>query len=264
MGSALLEGALNAKLLSPGQIVAFDLDRHRLSRLNRKFGICAAKSGAQAVSKADFIFLCVKPQQMKNLILEIRESVVAKQCLVSIAAGISTRTLENCFSIRVPVIRAMPNTPALIQSGMTAITKGRFARRNHLQFAANFFSSVGEIVELSENLFDAVTAVSGSGPAYLFYLAESLERAGKKLGFQKDVIQILSRQTLLGAAKMLQNSSSPPRELRQKVTSPGGTTESAIRYLESKKWATIFEQAIQKARNRSKKLGKSIHQTMTT
>lgn len=253
MGSALIEGALNSGIIKADKVKIYDIDRNRLLRISSKNKIKAASSNAEAVRGSDFIFLCVKPQQMKDLLSEIKGEISPQQCFISIAAGVRTKTIESCFSSPVAVVRVMPNTPALVRSGLTAITKGKFAVAKHLQFASSFFSSVGKVVVLPEKYFDAVTAISGSGPAYLFYLAESLEEVGKKFGLSKSVVSLLVKQTLAGAGKMLSNSSSP-LELRQKVTSPGGTTESAIRYMQGKRWSEIFVQAVQKAKDRSKEL----------
>lgn len=251
MGSALIHGALNAKIVSAGQIRVCDADQSKLNSWKKQSSLKIAKSNPEAVEGSDYIFLCVKPQQMTELIGEIKNAVTSKQCLISIAAGVPAKKIENQFSIDVPLIRVMPNTPALIRSGMTALTKGRFALDAQLQFAKNFFEAVGKTVVLPEEHFDAVTAVSGSGPAYLFYLAESLERAAEKLGLPSSVAQALSKQTIAGAAKLLDDSADSPAELRRKVTSPGGTTEAAVNFLQEKQWSEIFAQAVEKARDRS-------------
>lgn len=256
MGSALIQGALTAGIIQRNNIKVFDIDRNRLKKLAGQYKVTASFSNLEAIQESDFIFICVKPQQIKDLMAELKKNITPKQCLISIVAGIQTQTIEKYFSFPVPVIRVMPNTPALIQNGMTVITKGRFATRAHLQFAKDFFSSVGKVVILAEKYFDVVTAVSGSGPAYLFYLAESLQRAGQQLGLSKSISDLLCKQTLMGSGMMLDNSSSPI-ELRRKVTSPGGTTEAAIRYLEKNNWSDIFVEAVKKAKNRSRELSLS-------
>jgi pyrroline-5-carboxylate reductase len=221
--------------------------------LKKKLKIKIASSSSAALLGADFIFLCVKPQQMKALLEGIQSQVTEKQCLVSIAAGVESSTIEKPFSLKIPVVRVMPNTPALVQCGMSVVTPGRFARTNHLVFVKRFLASISQVMALPESQFDSVTALSGSGPAYLFYLTESLMQAGEKIGLSKSVADQLSRQTILGAAKMLQDGASPT-ELRQKVTSPGGTTEAALTYLKRKQWSQNFIKAVQKARDRSKEL----------
>lgn len=254
MGSALLSGAIASGILDSKKVIAFDVDKKKVTQLKKKVPIRTANSLQDACFNTNFIFLCVKPHQMNDLLLQIRNWIGTKQCLLSIAAGISTKTIESYFSSPVPVVRIMPNTPALVGAGIAAITKGRYAKPFHLEFAKRFFSSVGKAVVLPEKFFDAVTAVSGSGPAYLFYLTECLEKAAEKVGLKKSMACLLARQTISGAAKML-NGNSSPEQLRRAVTSPGGTTESAIKHLERKGWHQIFIAAVKKAQNRSKELG---------
>lgn len=254
MGSALLSGAVAAGILKAGDLFAFDVDKKKVAQLKKKVPIRTANSLQEACSGANFIFLCVKPQQMSELLLQIRNWIGTKQCLLSIAAGISTKTIESHFASPVAVVRVMPNTPALVGAGIAAVTKGRYAKPFHLEFAKRFFSCLGKTVVLPEKLFDAVTAVSGSGPAYLFYLTEALEQAAEKCGLKKSIACSLARETISGAGKMLDGDRSP-QELRRAVTSPGGTTESAIKHLERKGWQKIFIDAVQKAKERSKELG---------
>lgn len=258
MGSALLQGALKSGIVKPGNVTCYDLDRKRLNDFARANKVRVASSNANALGRSNFIFLCVKPYQMNGLLLEIRNHLREKQCLISIAAGISTGAIEEILSRKAAVIRVMPNTPALIQSGVSAVTRGKYASMSQLRFAFDFLSAVGDVAVLPEKHFDAVTAVSGSGPAYLFYLAESLERAAESLGLPKPVAELFAKRTLSGAGKMLANSSSP-QDLRRNVTSPGGTTESAIRYLENRDWSGIFVEAVRKARDRSRELSSQPH-----
>ena len=258
MGSALIEGALNSEIVKAGSVTAYDVRKESLLSLKKKLGIKAASSNRDAVLKSDFIFLCVKPGQMEDLLREIKPDLAQDQCLVSIAAGVTTEMIENALAPKkMPLIRVMPNTPALVGNGMAAVTKGRYASSKQIQFAVRFFSSVGKAAVLDETLFDAVTAVSGSGPAYVFYLAESLERACRGLGFSRQASETLVRQTLLGAGVMLSKDSRSARELRRNVTSPGGTTEAALRYLEEKRWSEIFVEAVKKAAERSRDLGRA-------
>lgn len=252
MGGALIQGALRAGLVRPRQISVYDVDRAKLKALSKKWGVAASASSREAARGADYIFLCVKPQQMRDLAGEIREDVTKRQCLVSIAAGLSTQILESFFG-NVPVVRVMPNTPALAGSGMTAVTRGRYASPRHQSFALRFFASVGKAVVLDEKHFDAVTAVSGSGPAYLFYLAEALQEAAARLGLPSAVAGLLARETLAGSGQMLKNGADPVL-LRRQVTSPGGTTEAALRFLEAGGWKNTFVRAVRKAKDRSQEL----------
>lgn len=253
MGSALAGGALKIGVVKPTEIFAFDIDKKRLQKAKRELKIQTVLSNIEAVKKSSHILVCVKPQQMPNLLNEIKKAITADQCLISIAAGISTQSIEKVLSLPVPVIRVMPNTPALIQSGVSVIAQGKFSEKKHLEFAKRFFSSIGSVTVLREKYFDAVTAVSGSGPAYLFYLAESLEKTAQKLGLTGETAKNLVYGTFFGASKMLMTGISP-QELRKQVTSPGGTTEAAICHLEKMKWREIFEEAVLKAKKRSEEL----------
>lgn len=256
MGSALIEGACKAGFIRPSQIRVYDPDRARVKALRKRAKVAEAKSAAEAVKGAQFVFLCVKPQQMMNALGEIAPNVDAKQCLVSIVAGIRAAKIEQALSKPAGVIRVMPNTPALVRSGVSVLTRGRHATPRQLAFAKRFFQAVGEAIELPEEHFDAVTALSGSGPAYLFFLAEAMQKAGTEMGLPPAVAETLARGTLSGAAKML-TPKEAPSELRRKVTSPGGTTEAAIRTLEQQQWAQHFIEAVLKARDRSKELSSS-------
>ncbi len=253
MGNALIAGAVRSKFLRPIEIKAFDVDGAKLRKLKSKLKIQVCGSALKAVENCDYVFLCVKPQQMESLLAEISAILQMDQCLVSIAAGISAGQIESNFRFPVRAIRVMPNTPALVGAGMSVITKGKHGSSSDLAFCQKFFKAVGEVMVLPEERFDAVTAVSGSGPAYLFYLTESLERAAEQAGLPKEAAQKLSRATMIGAAKLLEGLDSP-EELRRKVTSPGGTTEAAIKHLESQNWQQIFVDAIRKAKERSKEL----------
>lgn len=256
MGSVLILGALKAKVLKAGQVTAYDMSVEALRALKKRAAVKLAKDSAQAVEGADYIFLCVKPQQMAGLLGEIRDRVSSKACLVSIAAGVKTGRIESILSPRVAaVVRVMPNTPALLGAGASVVCGGKHAKPAHIKFALKFFSAVGKAVVLPEAAFDAVTAVSGSGPAYVFYLAEALMEAGEANGLSNEAAQLLVRQTILGAARMLEGKESP-QDLRRKVTSPGGTTEAALRRLEAGRWKEIFVEAVRKAKERSEELSK--------
>ncbi len=254
MGSALIQGAIRAKIVRARDITAYDVRPEALAPLKRKLGIKTSKTAAQAIEKAGFVFLCVKPQQMKDLLSQISGQVRPGQCLISIAAGVPSGKIEKALEPKkVPVVRVMPNTPALIGKGASALCSGRHAKTSHLGFAKRFFSAVGKAVILTEDHFDAVTAISGSGPAYVFYLAESFQKACQALGLPAKESEILFKQTLLGAAGMIENGEAP-EELRRKVTSPGGTTEAALKHLESQNWQGIFTEAVRKAKERSQEL----------
>lgn len=255
MGSALIEGALGSGKFKSQDITAFDMDSSRLDALVGVRGISKAQTALEALKGKNYVFLCVKPQQMSGLLTGISEHITLDQCLVSIAAGITTQTIEKHFIHKVPVIRTMPNTPALVGCGMSALTKGRYASDSHLGFVEGFFSSVGQTLVFQESDFDSVTAISGSGPAYFFYMTEILMRSAEDLGFSKETASKLVLVTLQGAAKML-GQGQDPSEQRRKVTSPGGTTQAAIEHLKQQNWEQVFIEAVRKAKARSSELSK--------
>lgn len=256
MGSALIRGALKAKAVKAKDVTAFDVQSDALARLKKAAGIRSAKSNADAVSAANYIFLCVKPQQMAEVLAGIKGRISPKQCLISIAAGVRTEKIEAAFGpAPVSVVRVMPNTPAMIGFGASAVCGGKAAREADIRFAIKFFASVGKAVRVSEEAMDAVTALSGSGPAYVFYLAEALLKAARAEGLASDAAKVLIEQTLLGSARMLGGKDSPS-QLRRKVTSPGGTTEAALRHLEESKWAETFVEAVRRAAERSRQLSR--------
>ncbi len=177
----------------------------------------------------------------------------ASTLAISICAGVRTTRLERALG-EAPVIRAMPNTPAAIGEGATAIARGRFAKDDHLATALNILSTVGRVIVVEESQMDAVTAVSGSGPAYVFYLAEALISAAEKEGLTREQAYVLVCQTFAGAAALLLHDPAGPAELRARVTSPGGTTQAAMEFLEQHDWMSLFEQAVHRARQRSEEL----------
>lgn len=212
---------------------------------------------AEAVAGADVVVLVVKPQDIGTLLVEVGAALEPGSLAISIAAGITTRSIEDAVPSGVNVVRAMPNTPARIDQGVTGISGGLHCSSAALDLAEQLMSSVGLVVTVPEGLQDAVTAVSGSGPAYLFYLAEAMTAAGVELGLDRDDAVRMVNQTLLGAAALLSTSGEPADELRRKVTSPGGTTAAAIATLDDRGASGIVRAALAAARDRSRELSGS-------
>ncbi len=254
MAEALIRGLVISGLVNKQNILATDIRQERLNYIKKKFGTRVSSDNKKAVRQGEIIVLAVKPQQMEGLLGEIGDAVTGEQLVISIAAGIPTKYIEKFFDQRVPVTRVMPNTPALVSEGASAITPGKYANKKHLEIAKKIFSAVGYVTVLPEKLLNPVTALSGSGPAYVFYLAEILNESAKKMNLPERIAQELVNQTILGAAKMLKVTGESAEILRQKVTSPGGTTETAIKYLESKEFKRIFIDAILKAKKRAQEL----------
>jgi pyrroline-5-carboxylate reductase len=255
-GEALIAGVLSSGWREPAEVVATARHPERLQDLADRYGIGTTLDNAEAVEGADIVVIGVKPQDIEGLLGEIGGVVTAEQTVVSIAAAIPTAFIEQHLSDGVPVVRAMPNTPMTVHEGMAGIAAGAHADEEHLRHAEEVLSSVGRAVRVDEPYMDAVTAVSGSGPAYFALLAESMIEAGILLGLSREVSTDLVVQTMLGTAKMLRDEKIHPVELREAVTSPGGTTIAAIRELEQAGVRAAFLNAIQAAMERSKELAK--------
>ncbi len=266
MAEAIARGVVAAGLLKPSEIIAADPVAPRRELFAQQLQIRAVESIAEATVESRHILLSVKPQQMAQVLRELSKVLSPQSLLISIAAGISTSFIETELGQekKYRVIRAMPNTPLLVGAGMVALTRGNYASADDLSAARSLFapqtpggeSSASQVIEVPESLMDAVTAVSGSGPAYFFLLAERMIEAGIALGLTPAHARLLTAQTALGAAKMLTTLPDSPEELRRKVTSPGGTTQAAISHLESQKVPAAIEEAVKAAALRSKELGR--------
>lgn len=258
MGEALIKGILKRGLFSPEDITATDIRRERLEYIKQEAGINISQDNRSAIKKVGIIVLCSKPQVITRVVKEISNFIKEDAVVISITAGITTGYLEQGLGTRAKIVRVMPNTPALINQGVSAISLGRYATDEEEDLARQIFGAVGEVVVVKEELMDSVTAISGSGPAYIFMLIEALIEAGIGAGLSKEVAGILSSQMVLGAARMVIETGEDPVILRQKVTSPGGTTEAALRTLSQREWKSSLLEAVNEATRRSKELGQSI------
>ncbi|MEI6084152.1 MAG: pyrroline-5-carboxylate reductase [Verrucomicrobiota bacterium] len=255
MAEALIRGLLVNKLLQPRQIIVTDVRADRLEFLQQSFNIRTSQDNAATVREADIIVLAVKPQQMSAVLTGLRPTPAG--LFISIAAGITSARIEKELGGAARVIRVMPNTPALVGAGAAALAKGQGASLEDLQLAETILKAVGITVRVEENLIDAVTALSGSGPAYVFLAAEAMIKAGIEQGLAPDVARKLTIHTVLGSALLLAQGNEEPAELRRKVTSPGGTTEAAVKVLADRKFVEMFSEAIAAAARRSKELSGS-------
>jgi pyrroline-5-carboxylate reductase len=258
MGEALIAGLVSSGWKTPDQIVASDRRPERLDEIAQRFGVPTTAVTSDAIKGAEIVVLAVKPQDMDVLLSEIGPLLQPEQTVLSIAAAISTAAIERHLAAAVPVVRSMPNTPATVHEGMAGITPGAHAGEEHLRKAEELLSRVGRTVRVSEPHMDAVTAVSGSGPAYFALLAESMIEAGILLGLAREISTELVVQTMYGTAKLLRDEKMHPVELRESVTSPGGTTIAAIRELEQAGVRAAFLNAIQAAMDRSRELAQEV------
>lgn len=255
MGEALLRGLLEAHIFTPAQLSAFDPDSKRLHAITQTLGIRALDSAAGCV-EFDAIILAVKPQVLASALAPLRDQLTAAQTVISIAAGVTTAQIEACFSAEVPVVRVMPNTPALVNRAASAICLGRFADETHRAQAHTVFDAVGIAVDVEEKMLDAVTGLSGSGPAYVYVFIEALSDAGVRMGLARDVATKLAAQTVLGSAQMVLETGKHPGALKDMVTSPGGTTIAGLHSLEQNAFRGAVMDAVQAATQRSQELSR--------
>ena len=252
MGETLLSGLIRAGRRVDDLMVG-EKRPERARELEERYGVTVV-SNVEAAQKADTVALVVKPQDMDDLLKEIGPSIRPGKLVVSLAAGITTSFLESRLPEGVAVVRVMPNTPALVDEGMAAISRGSHCDEEHLLEAESLMDSIGRVLRVPEKQQDAVTAVSGSGPAYIFFVVESMIEAGVHLGLPCATAAELVVQTVVGSAKLLRETGEHPTVLREQVTSPAGTTAAAMRELEDHKVRAAFLAALEAARDRSRAL----------
>jgi pyrroline-5-carboxylate reductase len=255
MGEALLSGLLRSGWAQPDQVRCTVRTPSRAGRLARDYKVRADIDSPAAAAEADVLLLAPKPQNLETMLEQIAPKVHAGQTVISVVAGVSTAVIEEALAGGVPVVRVMSNVPVQVDEAMSVVAPGRFAGPEHLAIAEGLLSHVGRVVHLAEEHLDAVTALSGSGPAYFALIAESMIDAGILLGLSRDVATELIVQTMVGTAKMLRDTGRHPVEIRESVTSPGGTTIAAIRVLEQERVRAAFLNAIEAAKLRSEQLG---------
>ena len=254
MGGILLKALLEKRLLSPKATVATVQHEERARVLSKQLGLPVGTDNLAAVRGADIVFICVKPQVVEDVIQQVRPNISKKQLFISVAASVHTSEIEKALGADVAVIRAMPNTPCAQGAGMTALCKGAFATTKHMEMAGALFSVVGRTVAVDEKHMDAVTALSASGPAYIYIILESLAEAGVKVGLPRDVATLLAAQTALGASTVVLQTGDHPALLKDAVTTPAGCTIDGILELEEGKLRVTLIKAVVKAAQRAKEL----------
>ena len=253
IGESLLAGLRSSDW---ADIIASSRREERALELHERHGVATTTSNAEAIKGADVVVLAVKPQDIETLLGEIGHLLQPEQTVLSVAAAVTTARIERHLTGDVPVVRSMPNTPSTVHEGIAGMCAGRHAGREHLDRAGTVLRAVGDVVEVPESQMDAITALSGSGPAYYALLAEAMIEAGILLGLSREISTRLVVQTMLGTAKLLRDEHVHPVELREMVTSPGGTTIRAIRELEQAGVRAAFLNAINAAMERSKELAR--------
>jgi pyrroline-5-carboxylate reductase len=254
IGEALISGLLSSGWRRPSDITASSRRPERVTELAERHGIRATADNVEAASGAALVVVSVKPQDIDGLLGQIGPAISVEQTVLSVAAATPTATLERHLAAGVPVVRAMPNTPSTVHEGIAGLCAGSHAGDAHVTLAEEALAHLGSVVRVPERHMDAVTAVSGSGPAYFALLAEAMIEAGLLLGLSREISTQLVIQTMFGTAKQLRDEGLHPVELREMVTSPGGTTIAAIRELEAAGVRAAFLDAIQAAMTRAKEL----------
>jgi pyrroline-5-carboxylate reductase len=255
MTAALVGGLVHGEVLPPKRILASDVKIERLEQLTQEFGIRTTMDNHQLLRESDVVVLAVKPQVIDRVLTEIGGDVRGDQLVVSVAAGVPIEALESRLPPGSRVVRAMPNTPATVQAGATAVSGGAHASADDLRVARELFEAVGRVVVLDEGLLDAVTGLSGSGPAYVMLIIEALADGGVKVGLHRDTALLLAAQTVYGSAKLLLETGEHPGRLKDMVTSPGGTAIAGLHTLESGALRKTLIDAVETASERAAELG---------
>jgi pyrroline-5-carboxylate reductase len=256
MAEAMIGGLVRGKHVDPNRITASDPRKERLEELRASLGIEATQNNRDIAERCSLVVLSVKPQIMDKILREVGDQMKPGTLVVSIAAGVDTATIEESLPEGVRVVRAMPNTPAMVGAGATAISAGKHATPEDMATAKALFDAVGITVELDESHLDAVTGLSGSGPAYIFLILEALADAGVKVGLSRRNAQRLAAQTVMGSAKMLLETDEHPGKLKDMVTSPGGTAIAGLHTLEQGGLRTTLINAVETATKRAQELGR--------
>jgi len=253
---AMLTGICKQNLLDPDHIfVTNHGDDERLEFLQQRFGVHPTRDKKAMLESCDTLILAMKPKDAREACIALRGIIRRDQLIISLIAGIPTDLIATWLNVDCPIIRTMPNTSSAIGLSATGISAGRFAEQKHMDVAYHLFTSIGTVFPLPESELDIVTGLSGSGPAYVYYLVEAMELAGQKAGLSAEMSRQLTVQTLLGAAHMLQHTQTEPAVLRKKVTSPGGTTQAGIEVLEAYRFQEAVTAAILRATQRARELG---------
>ncbi len=256
MAEALIKGLIAAGTAKPEQIIVTDVSADRLEHLRKTYGIVIHKDNPVAVREAGVVILSVKPQVIERVLRDIMVDINDTKLVISIAAGVTIDKIETALPAKARVVRVMPNTPALVLAGAAALAGGGYATAADLALAQSIFTAVGRAVVVDEKLMDAVTGLSGSGPAYVFMIIDALSDAGVKAGLPRALALELAAQTVYGSAKMVLETKEHPGKLRDMVTSPGGTTIEGLHALEKGKLRAVLMNAVEAATARSKELGK--------
>ncbi|SFD71850.1 pyrroline-5-carboxylate reductase [Lentibacillus persicus] len=259
MAESILTGILNSGFLPKEKIyITNKSDKERLAFLENAYAIQNNNDKQATVEGADVVIVAVKPYDVEAAVSSISDCLTPNQLLISVVAGVSTDTISSFIGKDIPVVRAMPNTSSAAGQSATAVARGPHANEQHLETALALFNTIGTATEVSESDMHAVTAISGSGPAYVYYLVEAMEKAAVDAGLDQETAQDLITQTIVGAGEMLKTSGLEPSKLRENITSPGGTTQAGVEALSKHNFQEAVERCVESARNRSIELGQKM------
>lgn len=263
MGEALIKGLIHGHVCKPEQIFCSDTRLERLKAIRETYGVKGTSHNIEVVKHSDILILAVKPQIMKEVVHEVTKYLDLSKLIISIAAGVPLDAIESCAKRELKLIRVMPNICVSVREGASAIAGGKHIIKEDLMIAKTIFDSVGKSLFVEENLLDAVTGLSGSGPAYIFLIIDALADAGVKVGLSRGDALLLASQTVLGASKMLIETGEHPGKLKDLVTSPGGTAIAGLHTLEEGGLRTTLMNAVEVATQRSKGLGEMMKNNLT-
>ena len=255
MATAIMKGIINSNWCQSKNIIVSDKNEESLKLLEKNYNVKTTTNNIDVVRESNIILFAVKPFVLRDVLEEIKPHISEEHTIISIAAGISINTIEEIVG-NVPVIRVMPNTPALVNEGMSAVCKGTYATDETSRIAVEIFNSVGKVVESEEKYIDIITAISGSGPAFYYYIIDEIAKAGEKLGLDYETCLKLSAQTAYGAAKMIMDTDVSPEQLIINVTTPGGCTEVGNKVLKEQKISDILFDTIDLTKKKAFELGK--------
>ena len=259
MSEAMIKGIVAAHVIPGKQIVVSNRKNGaRLLELSERYGVQVSRDKRADIERADIVVLAMKPFDVMAALQEIGEALTKKKLVISVVAGVAVSTIEGKMGGEVPIIRAMPNTSSYVQASATAISRGRWAAEKHIEQAKRLFEAMGSVEVVEERLLDAVTGLSGTGPAYFYYMVESLMKAGQRQGLPEDTCRELLVQTMYGAAMMVRQTGKTPGELRRLVSSPNGTTMAAMNVLEEGGFQDLMERAVEHATKRAREMGREV------
>ena len=256
MGEALISGLIYAKSSVSKNIICSDVRKEKLKSVKDAYGVFTTTSNIDVVKASEIVIYAIKPQIMASILRETASHLDMSKVIISIAAGVPLAAIESCLNKDLRLIRVMPNIAASVKEGAAGIAAGKHATKNDLKLAKAIFDSVGKSIIIEEELMDAITGLSGNGPAYIFLIVDALADAGVKMGLSREDALLLSSQTVLGAAKLLLDTAEHPGKLKDKVTSPGGTAIASLHTIEEGGLRTTLINAVEVGTNRSKELGK--------